>query len=189
MTWSAVSRDGPALSANGRRPNGASYLPAISGDGRWLAFVSNASDLAPGDRNDVSDIYLRDLVTSTTRLVSGAGGRAGDGGSTSPALSHNGRFVAFQSEASDLVCRHRCTRQTRTSTSSRTCLCSIAIPTWSSASAPTRMAAGWSRASGRQSIRPAVWWCFPRAIRLTSMISGNDADLFVWTACAGDSGR
>jgi len=94
---------------DGSEPNGASFFPSISGDGRWVAFVSNATDIAAGDTKDVSNIYLHDLQTSTTTLVSrGVGGTASDGASTRPVLSRNGRFVAFESEASNLVCGKRC---------------------------------------------------------------------------------
>jgi len=94
---------------DGREPNGASFLPAISGDGRWVAFVSNASDIAAGHVNGVSNIYLYDLQSSTTTLVSrSADGAAGDGASTRPALSATGRFVVFESDASNLVCGKRC---------------------------------------------------------------------------------
>ncbi len=71
--------------------------------------MSNATDIGAGDTKDLSNIYLHDLQTSTTMLVSlGVDGAASDGASTGPALSGNGRFVAFESEASNLVCRKRC---------------------------------------------------------------------------------
>ena len=178
-----------SAAANGRPPNGASYLPAISGDGRWVAFVSNATDLAAGDRNDVSDVYLRDLVTSTTRLVSGAGGRAGDGGSTSPALSQNGRFVAFQSDASDLVCRARCPRADEDVN-----LVSDVFVFDRDSGLIRRVSqdpdGGWLESSVRPAIDPSG-----RVVVFSSRHPtdehdlGNDSDLFVWTACAGDSGR
>jgi Tol biopolymer transport system component len=94
---------------DGREPNGASFLPAISGDGRWVVFVSNATDIVRGHLNAVSNIYLHDLQTSTTTLVSrSADGAASDGASTRAALSASGRFVVFESEASNLVCGKRC---------------------------------------------------------------------------------
>ena len=178
-----------SAAANGRPPNGASYLPAISGDGRWVAFVSNATDLAAGDRNDVSDVYLRDLVTSTTRLVSGGGGRAGDGGSTRPALSQNGRFVAFQSDASDLVCRARCPRADEDVN-----LVSDVFVFDRDSGLIRRVSqdpdGGWLESSVRPAIDPSG-----RVVVFSSRHPtdehdlGNDSDLFVWTACAGDSGR
>ena len=94
---------------DGREPNAASFFPSISGDGRWVAFVSNATDIVAGDTKDVSNIYLHDLQTSTTTLVSrGVDGAASDGASTRPVLSGSGRFVVFESEASNLVCGKPC---------------------------------------------------------------------------------
>jgi len=94
---------------DGREPNAASFLPSISGDGRWVAFVSNATDIAADHVNGGSNIYLHDLQTSTTTLVSrSADGVSSDGASTRPALSGTGRFVVFESDASNLVCGKRC---------------------------------------------------------------------------------
>ena len=70
-----------------------------------MAFSSYADDLVPGDANFLSDAYMRDLVSGTTRLVSvnhtGTGSGAGD--SYAQRMTPDARFVAFQSEASDLV--------------------------------------------------------------------------------------
>ena len=94
---------------DGRAPNGASYAPAISGDGRVVAFVSEATNLVRGDRNGASDVYLHDVIASITILVSRAvRGRSANGPSKRPVVSHDGRVVAFQSDASDLVCARRC---------------------------------------------------------------------------------
>jgi Tol biopolymer transport system component len=90
-------------------PNGPSYLPAISADGRWIAFVSNATDLVTGDENELSDVFLHDLHTSKTSLVSrSASGEPANGASSRPAISANGQYVAFESDASNLVCSRRC---------------------------------------------------------------------------------
>jgi Tol biopolymer transport system component len=89
--------------------NGSSYLPAISGDGRYVAFAWHASDWTSADEKDHPQVYLYDLETSATTLVSrSADGRVGNGPSTNPAVSRMGRFIAFQSEASDLVCAKGC---------------------------------------------------------------------------------
>lgn len=81
--------------------------PAISADGRFVAFASNASDLVPQDTNGTTDVFVRDMVAGTTTLVSvnGAGTDSGNGdsGFLSLVLTPNGRFVAFESNASDLV--------------------------------------------------------------------------------------
>jgi len=78
--------------------------PAISGDGRYVVFVSDASDLVPGDNNGQLDVFVRDRVAATTRRVSvsGAGAEA-DGNSFDPAISADGRFVAFFSGARNLI--------------------------------------------------------------------------------------
>jgi Tol biopolymer transport system component len=78
--------------------------PRISADGRFVAFQSEASDLDPFDLNESSDVFVHDLLRHKTRRVSrtAAGGQA-IGPSFSPALSADGRLVAFTSEARNLV--------------------------------------------------------------------------------------
>jgi Tol biopolymer transport system component len=78
--------------------------PAISADGRYVAFLSNGHDLIAGDTNGTVDIFVHDRQTGTTTRVSvdSAGGQ-GNGQSIAPALSSDGGFVAFVSEASNLV--------------------------------------------------------------------------------------
>ena len=76
----------------------------MSADGRFVAFVSSAGNLVPGDTNHVSDVFVHDCVTGrTTRVSVGRGGRQGNGASASAAISADGRFVAFTSAASNLV--------------------------------------------------------------------------------------
>lgn len=78
--------------------------PTISGDGRFVAFHSGADTIVSGDTNETNDVFLRDRVRGTTRLLSVArGGGAGDGSSEAPAISADGSIVAFESEASNLV--------------------------------------------------------------------------------------
>ncbi|HZN65798.1 MAG TPA: CARDB domain-containing protein [Tepidisphaeraceae bacterium] len=86
--------------------NGRSFDPSVSGDGRWVAFRSEATDLAPGvtDNNTFRDIYVRDMQTGVTRLISvGPNGVLANGASDSPAVSEDGTYVVFSSEASNLV--------------------------------------------------------------------------------------
>ena len=82
------------------RGNGDSTTPVISADGRYVAFPSLASNLVRGDRNGVSDVFVKDLCTGVVRSAS----HGGDGPSFDPpALSADGRFVAFVSSAANLV--------------------------------------------------------------------------------------
>lgn len=82
------------------RGHGDSSTPVISADGRYVAFPSLASNLVHGDRNGVSDVFVKDLRTGVVRSAS----RGGDGPSFDPpALSADGRFVAFVSSATNLV--------------------------------------------------------------------------------------
>ena len=73
-------------------------------DGRYIAFVSSADDLAPNDANGLADVFVRDLETGTTVLVSvNTAGASGNGASSRPVVSADGQQVAFESLASDLV--------------------------------------------------------------------------------------
>ena len=81
-----------------------SQQPAVSGDGRFVAFSSDASNLVDGDTNAAADVFVRDAAAGTTTRVSvGDAGAQGDGGSYDPAVSGDGRFVVFSSDASNLV--------------------------------------------------------------------------------------
>ncbi len=88
------------------QPDGVSYAPAVSADGRWVAFVSEASNLLGGDPgadpNGFADIFLVDTQTSTIRLVSRAGAPA-DGDSLDVDISANGRYVVFETFATNIV--------------------------------------------------------------------------------------
>ncbi|MBI3847877.1 MAG: PD40 domain-containing protein [Planctomycetes bacterium] len=93
-----------SLDSMGIEANGGSTLASLNGDGRFVAFVSVATNLFPGDTNGVTDVFVHDLVSGETVLasVSAIGGPA-NGNSTSPALSSDGRFVAFVSNSQNLV--------------------------------------------------------------------------------------
>ena len=85
--------------------DGLSTDPAISGDGRYVAFTSIADNLVAGDNNKAQDVFVRDLQAGTTVLVSvktGGGGPA-TGSSYSPWISADGRYVLFRSTAANLV--------------------------------------------------------------------------------------
>jgi Tol biopolymer transport system component len=78
---------------------------AVSASGRYIAFESKATDLSDAAQPGVTSIYLRDLKTGTTTLVSratGADGAGADADSTSPSISPAGRYVAFESVAANL---------------------------------------------------------------------------------------
>ncbi len=94
-----------SVDSNGAEGNGYSYtLSSISADGRFVAFLSHASNLVAGDTNGFGDIFVRDRQSGTTERVSVAtGGAEGNGHSFSPSISSDGHFVAFQSLASNLV--------------------------------------------------------------------------------------
>ena len=82
--------------------NGHSYDTAMSADGRLVAFSSEAENLVAGTHPG-PDVFVRDRQQGTTVLVSSAGGVPGNGASTTPSISADGRYVAFQSLASNLV--------------------------------------------------------------------------------------
>ncbi|MCY2960981.1 MAG: calcium-binding protein [Planctomycetota bacterium] len=78
--------------------------PAVSGDGRWVAFHSLASNLVPNDTNGQFDVYLRDRQTGTLeRLSVGPAGEEADYFSQAPSITPDGRYVAFSSTATNLV--------------------------------------------------------------------------------------
>lgn len=76
----------------------------ISGNGRYVVFAANGSDLVAGDTNGAQDIFVRDTQTGTTTRVSlGAGAAQANGDSSAPSISNDGRYVAFRSDATNLV--------------------------------------------------------------------------------------
>jgi Tol biopolymer transport system component len=84
--------------------NGPSGEPTISSDGRFVAFSSGASNLVAGDTNKASDVFVRDLLTGTTALVSlNLNGFSGNGASYSPIITSDGGAVLFHSQANDLL--------------------------------------------------------------------------------------
>lgn len=81
-----------SVDAHGQQADGASAAPALSADGRYVAFVSTASNLVRGDTNGVADAFVKDLRTGRTE-------RVGEGPATGVALSGNGRFVVLATPA------------------------------------------------------------------------------------------
>ncbi len=93
-----------SIDSFGAEANAASEFPAISADGRYVVFQSDADNLSPQDSDSFPDVYRHDRDTQTTELVSVAlGGTSGNGASSRPVISADGRYVAFVSFAGDLV--------------------------------------------------------------------------------------
>jgi Tol biopolymer transport system component len=84
--------------------DGASAAWSLSGDGRYVAFASSAPDLTPGDGNEIRDIFVKTLATGAIRRASETqSGVGANGASRSPSLSPDGRFVVFESAATNLA--------------------------------------------------------------------------------------
>ncbi|MBK7644637.1 MAG: PD40 domain-containing protein [Planctomycetes bacterium] len=93
-----------SVSTSGMQGNGISQEPAISADGRYVAFQSLATNLVAGDTNAVEDVFLRDRqLNQTVRVSLGPGGAQSNGASREPSISANGNCVSFSSLASNLV--------------------------------------------------------------------------------------
>ncbi len=93
-----------SVASDGTQTGNPSFEPAISADGRFVAFASVATNLVNGDTNGFNDIFVHDRETATTTRVSLASdGSQSNNDSSQPVISADGRFVAFQSIASNLV--------------------------------------------------------------------------------------
>jgi Tol biopolymer transport system component len=93
-----------SVTSDGTQGNNESIVPAISGDGRSVAFFSWASNLVSGDTNNAMDVFAHDRQTGqTTRVSIASDGAQANDDSYLPSLSADGRYVAFYSEASNLV--------------------------------------------------------------------------------------
>jgi hypothetical protein len=93
-----------SVNTDGVVANGFSTDPSISADGRYVAFTSAANDLTAGDHNIAQDVFVRDLHSGTTVLVSvnAAGTGSANSDSYSPILASDGQSVLFRSRASNL---------------------------------------------------------------------------------------
>lgn len=100
-----VGTERVSLDTGGDHPDGLSRSAAVSDDGRYVVFQSEATDLVAGDGNGLTDIFVRDrTMNSTVRVNLSTGGSEATGGSSSdPVISADGRFVAFTSSATNLV--------------------------------------------------------------------------------------
>ena len=98
---------------------------SLSANGRYIAYFSDAGNVIPNDTNGYRDVFVRDLMTGTDVLVSvNTNGVVGDSISTDPAISGNGRYVAFTSSANDLVANVIY----NAITTRKTCSCAICRP-------------------------------------------------------------
>lgn len=99
---------------NGGNPNGSSYAPVMSGDGRYVVFHSLASNLVPGDNNNHPDIFLYDIsllgrvaeppnVSKLSKISNSSTGSDANAGSFYPSISSTGNRIVFESEATNLT--------------------------------------------------------------------------------------
>ena len=90
--------------ATGGAETGGGGDAKISPDGRFVVFDSSAADLVSGDLNLAQDVFVHDRVTGqTTRVSVATGGGEADGASDEASISRGGRYVAFESQATNLV--------------------------------------------------------------------------------------
>jgi Tol biopolymer transport system component len=93
-----------SVGSTGSQANGSSEWGSISADGRRIAFMSSASNLVTGDSNSKSDIFVRDRQGAwTVRASVASAGTQSYGAAAEPAITSDGRFVVFNSDATDLV--------------------------------------------------------------------------------------
>ncbi len=103
-TLFAFDRASGVITALAPQANGNLFGPSVSADGRFVAFETTATNLAPGEDSSFSDVLRLDRQDgSFVRASQGLGGSKANGGSDSAAISGDGRFVAFNSQASNLV--------------------------------------------------------------------------------------
>lgn len=93
-----------SVSSSGGQSNGASFAPSISADGRYVAYDSYGSNLVTGDNNNDSDVFLYELATKkTVRVSRSTSGASPNGASAFATVSADGRYVAYDSTASNVV--------------------------------------------------------------------------------------
>src|SRR5262249_29000942 len=100
-----------SVSSSGAQANGASTLgtffnapETLSADGRFVVFLSSATNLVSGDTNGHTDVFVRDNSTGTVERVDGStGGAQANADASSPVISGDGRYVAFASTATNLA--------------------------------------------------------------------------------------
>ncbi len=93
-----------SVSSAGDEANGSSRDPSISGDGRYVAFTSDATNLFGADGNADQDIFVHNMKRGTTRRISvSSADEEADGSSSYASISADGRYVAFDSFAENLI--------------------------------------------------------------------------------------
>jgi len=93
-----------SVSSTGIQSNGVSWYASISGDGRYVVFQSNSTNLVPSDTNGFEDIFERDRLTGTTVLVDvSTSGLQANSSAAAASVSLDGRYVSFTSSASNLA--------------------------------------------------------------------------------------
>ena len=106
-TAAAQTIERVSVSTSGVEANGESSAPlydAASADGRFVVFESDATNLVPADGNGLRDVFVRDrLLGTTTRVSEALGGGDAFGESRYPSISEDGRWIAFSSDAPNLV--------------------------------------------------------------------------------------
>ena len=103
IAWSQVT-ERVSVDSAGVEGNNASAAPSNSSDGRYVAFESSATNLVAGDTNTKPDVFVHDRQTgATTRVSVDSFAAEGDDRSAVPSISSDGRYVAFESDATNLV--------------------------------------------------------------------------------------
>jgi Tol biopolymer transport system component len=93
-----------SVSSEGTQGNSFSGWPAISADGRYVAFISLSDNLVEGDTNGEFDVFVHDRMTGETTMISVASdGTQGNSLDVIPAISADGRYLAFRSDSANLV--------------------------------------------------------------------------------------
>ena len=103
FTFDVATGQRRLISAASGGANGPSSSPALSADGARVAFVSSASNLVPGDSNGAADVFLTDRDGNVVRVSVATDGGDANGPSSNPDISADGRYVVFESAASNLV--------------------------------------------------------------------------------------
>ena len=94
-----------SVGVDGKPAAGSSFSPVLSNNGRFVAFVSSATNLIAGRNNPYANLFLRDLLAGTNAMVSVAsdGVTAGNGDASLPAITQDGKYVVFVSRAGNLA--------------------------------------------------------------------------------------